>query len=101
MLPRPDDPIAVELEPDPLPVELAADDAGERAVLVAPEPPTRVVAAANAADALGAELERTALEDDDVEVEEDDEPADAVLLSEEARPRSLRLPRSLGAISDA
>jgi hypothetical protein len=96
VLPKPLDPSAEELELD----ELEEDDDG---VLELEELPKRLVAAANAEEALGAELDEGLLEELELEAL-DAEPLDGVELPpelEESRPKPLRLPARFGVMSEA
>jgi hypothetical protein len=98
VLPRPLDPSADELELDELDEE---DDDGDELELE--EPLKRLVAAVNAEEALGAELDEDLLEE--LELEElDEELLDGVELPlepEESRPKPLRLPARFGVMSEA
>jgi hypothetical protein len=101
VLPRPLDPIAVEVDV-PEPEELNPE---EDAVGVLPPgvlPPKRLVAALNAAEAFGADVERDGVEAEELELEEGDAAALVELVvGDVPRPRSSRLPRKRGVISDA
>jgi hypothetical protein len=99
VLPRPLDPSADELELGELDEE-EDDDEGE---LELEEPPKRLVAAVNAEEALGAELDEDLLEE--LEFEELDEEllggVELPLEPEESRPIPLRLPARFGVMSEA
>lgn len=103
VLPRPLGPIAEEVEaPEPAEFDGEPEDVAGVLPPVAP-PPRRLVAALNAADAFGADVERVAVELEELELEEE-EGEDVVLavpeLGVEPRPRSARLPRKRGVRSD-
>ena len=99
VLPRPLDPSADELE-----LELdELDEEDDEDELELEEPLKRLVAAVNAEEALGAELDEDWLEE--LELEElDEELLDGVELPtepEESRPKPLRLPARFGVMSEA
>ena len=100
VLPRPLDPSAEELDPPLDPDELDEEDEDE---LPLDEPPNRLVAAVNRADAFGAELDELLLEEPELD-ELEEEPlggAEVLTAPEESRPRSPRLPIRRGVMSDA
>jgi hypothetical protein len=100
VLPRPLDPRADELELELDELDEEDDDEDE---LELEEPLKRLVAAVNAEEALGAELDEDWLAE--LELEElDEEPLEGVELTlelEESRPKPLRLPMRFGVMSEA
>jgi 2-phospho-L-lactate guanylyltransferase (CobY/MobA/RfbA family) len=96
VLPKPDGPIADDVLDDG-----TVEDVDEELGVLVDEPPRRLVAAVNAADAFGAELVAVVVVPEELELAAEEDVEAVVDDVDESRPRSARLPRSRGVISDA